>query len=48
LTTQGLIYDFTNNKMKPVRKESAQPYCTRVSISGWPRVLGGHNITFVC
>jgi hypothetical protein len=34
LTTQGFIYHFTNNKMKPVRKESAQPYFTRVSISG--------------
>jgi hypothetical protein len=25
LATQGFIYHFTNNKMKPVRKESAQP-----------------------
>jgi hypothetical protein len=33
LTTQGFIYHLTNNKMNPLRKESAQPYCTRVPIS---------------
>jgi hypothetical protein len=32
VNSQGFIYHFTNNKMKPVRKEFAQPYCTRAGI----------------